>query len=154
MDAYLLLVGGDVRSEDIKLKLPATIGRGKEASITIPHPLISRLHCLLDEKRGWLVVRDLGSLNGTFVNNRPLHVSQRIHPGDLLTVGAITFKVVYDEPSSAESRSKSWQDDQTGGQHDDTRPMDDKSPRGEPSSEQELPLESDSHLRESSEHPR
>ena len=35
MDAYLLLVGGDVRSEDVKLDLPTTIGRGKEASITI-----------------------------------------------------------------------------------------------------------------------
>ncbi len=101
MDASLLVVGGEVRSNHVKLKLPTTIGRGREATITIAHPMTSRLHCEIYQQRDWLYVRDLGSLNGTFVNNQRISSPQRLEPGQLLTAGSITFKVVYDEPWDA-----------------------------------------------------
>jgi predicted component of type VI protein secretion system len=60
----------------------------------LPHPLVSRQHCELFETNGRLMVRDLGSLNGTFVNNERISEAA-LPPGELLTVGAVTFRAVY-----------------------------------------------------------
>ncbi len=95
LSAKLVVVGGEVKSAEIKLRLPATIGRGRGATIMLPHPLVSRQHCELFETSGRLMVRDLGSLNGTFVNNERISEAP-LPPGDLLTVGAVTFRAVYE----------------------------------------------------------
>lgn len=95
MKAKLIVVGGDAKSAEIKLKLPTVIGRGREANLTLPHPLVSRKHCELFENCGKLWVRDLGSLNGTYVNNERIADSTLLPSGDLLTVGAVTFRAVY-----------------------------------------------------------
>jgi pSer/pThr/pTyr-binding forkhead associated (FHA) protein len=104
LDVKLVVVGGDVKTTEIKLKLPSTIGRGRGTSIVLPHPLISRQHCELYEASGRLMVRDLGSLNGTFVNNQRVTESP-IAPGELLTVGTVTFRAVYEAAEPAESGS-------------------------------------------------
>jgi pSer/pThr/pTyr-binding forkhead associated (FHA) protein len=97
MDAKLVVVGGDVKATEVKLKLPAVIGRGREATLTLPHPLVSRKHCEIFESNGYLVVRDMGSLNGTFVNNERI-TETVLPPGDLLTLGTVTFRAVYEPP--------------------------------------------------------
>jgi len=60
LNAKLVVVGGDVKTTEIKLKLPSTIGRGRGTSIVLPHPLVSRQHCELYEAQGRIMVRDLG----------------------------------------------------------------------------------------------
>lgn len=97
MDVKLVVVGGDARATEVKLKLPAIIGRGRDATLTLPHPLVSRRHCEVFESKGYLVVRDMGSLNGTFVNNERI-TEAVLPPGDLLTLGTVTFRAVYDAP--------------------------------------------------------
>jgi predicted component of type VI protein secretion system len=98
MDAKLVVVGGDAKPKEIPIKTPLVIGRGREATLTLPHPLVSRRHCEIDEADGYLVVRDLGSLNGTFINNE--RVSDTVlPPGNLLTVGTVTFRAVYEAPA-------------------------------------------------------
>jgi predicted component of type VI protein secretion system len=99
LSAKLVVVGGDVKTSEIPLRLPATIGRGRGQSIVLPHPLVSRQHCELFERDGMLMVRDLGSLNGTFVNNQRVTESP-LGPGELLTIGTVTFRAVY-EPAGA-----------------------------------------------------
>jgi len=95
MRARLLAVGGTAKPIEIALVLPTIIGRGHAASLKLPHPLISRKHCELFEQDGELMVRDLGSLNGTFVGSQ--RVAEAVVPsGELLTVGTITFRAVYD----------------------------------------------------------
>lgn len=107
LNAKLVVVGGDVKTAEIKLRLPSTIGRGRGATIMLPHPLVSRQHCELFEDGGHLMVRDLGSLNGTFVNNERITESS-LPPGELLTVGAVTFRAVYEaEESNGPPSSKS-----------------------------------------------
>lgn len=96
----LIVVGGDAIAAEIKLKLPTVIGRGREASLTLPHPLVSRLHCEISEQDDQLVVRDMGSLNGTFVNNTQISESTPLPSGDLLTIGTVTFRAVYESPGA------------------------------------------------------
>jgi hypothetical protein len=107
LNAKLVVVGGDVKTPEIKLRLPSTIGRGKGTNIILQHPLVSRQHCELYESAGQLMVRDLGSLNGTFVNNQRVTESP-LPAGELLTVGTVTFRAVYEaeEAGAAPAKSK------------------------------------------------
>lgn len=98
LTAKLVVVGGDVKTAEINLRLPSTIGRGRGATIMLAHPLVSRQHCELYEANGQLMVRDLGSLNGTFVNNQRVTESA-VPPGELLTIGTVTFRAVYESES-------------------------------------------------------
>jgi len=102
LNAKLVVVGGDVKTTEIKLRLPSTIGRGRGTTIVLPHPLVSRQHCELFEADGQLMVRDLGSLNGTFVNNERV-TEAPLAPGELLTVGTVTFRAVYDSEEAPPS---------------------------------------------------
>ena len=100
LKAKLVVVGGDAKAKEVALRLPTVIGRGKDVSLTLPHPLVSRRHTEIFEKDGCLYVKDLGSLNGTYVNNRRIKEEQKLPPNHLLTLGNVTFRAVYeaDEP--------------------------------------------------------
>jgi len=97
LSVKLVVVGGDAKSKEVQLKLPTIIGRGREGvSLTLPHKLVSRKHTELFEQEGQLFVRDLGSLNGTYVNSQRIAESQPLKPNELLTLGNVTFRAVYD----------------------------------------------------------
>lgn len=95
MDAKLIVVGGEVKTTEVKLKLPSIVGRGKGAGVLLQHPLVSRQHCEIYEHEGQLAVRDLGSLNGTYINNTRLTEPTVLPSGDLLTIGTVTFRAEY-----------------------------------------------------------
>jgi predicted component of type VI protein secretion system len=94
MKAKLLVVGGEAKAAEINLRLPTIIGRGREANLALPHPLVSRKHCEIYEEDGQLRVRDLGSLNGTYIADQRV-TDATLPPGELLTVGTVTFRAVY-----------------------------------------------------------
>lgn len=96
LKAKLVVVGGDAKSKEVNLKLPCVIGRGREATLTLPHPLVSRQHTEIFEKDGKLYVKDLSSLNGTFLNNKRLESEAVLEPNQLLTLGNVTFRAVYE----------------------------------------------------------
>ena len=96
LEAKLVVVGGEAKQAEVRLKaLPATIGRAREATLTLPHPLVSRKHCEIFEENGQLYVKDLDSLNGTYVNNQRIDGQQPLAPEQLLTLGNVTFRAVY-----------------------------------------------------------
>jgi pSer/pThr/pTyr-binding forkhead associated (FHA) protein len=73
-------------------KLPLVIGRSPEAAIRVRDRWVSRRNCEIVSIDGSLVIRDLGSKNGTLVNGQ--HVREAsLTPGDRLTVGMTTFIV-------------------------------------------------------------
>ena len=102
--ARLLVIGGEADAEEISLQLPATVGRSRDATINLSHPLVSRQHCELFEANGCLMVRDLDSLNGTFVGSQRISESV-LRPGDLLTVGTVTFRALYKPGESGRSEA-------------------------------------------------
>jgi predicted component of type VI protein secretion system len=98
MEATLTVIGGKTSKQTITLKkLPAVIGRGKEAKLSIAHPMISRRHCELFEKGGLLMVRDLGSLNGTRVAGRRIKEAP-VPPGGEFSIGPLSFSAEYQFP--------------------------------------------------------
>jgi len=101
----LKVVGGELEHSEVDMTLPATLGRGSEASLRLVHPLVSRLHCELFEREGQVWVRDLRSLNGTFVGSERVGECL-LRPGDLLTVGVVTFRASYQLQESPEFGSE------------------------------------------------
>ena len=99
MDVKLIVVEGDTSADEVSVTLPAVIGRGRDAGVTLRHPLISRRHCELSESNGRMHVKDLNSLNGTFVDHN--NIDEAVVPtGSLLTVGGYTFRVDYQDAGS------------------------------------------------------
>ncbi len=96
LKAKLVVVGGDAKAAEVDLRLPCVIGRGREVTLTLPHPLVSRRHCEITEDNGRLFVRDMGALNGTYVNNKRIEKTEPLEPNQLLTLGNVTFRAVYE----------------------------------------------------------
>jgi len=87
------MVSADGKSREIPLqRFPVTVGRGEECKVRIPLAAISRRHCELHLDDDELVVKDLQSANGTYVNAMKI-ISRELVPGDLLSVGPVVFVV-------------------------------------------------------------
>lgn len=70
------------------------IGRGPEADLMIQDPSVSRSHVRIEVgERCELAFVDLGSTNGTFVNDDPILPRRVVRPGDRVLVGAISVSV-------------------------------------------------------------
>jgi len=95
MEAKLSVVGGKASKAEVALKLPTIIGRSRGAGLTVAHPMISRQHCEVFEANGLLMIRDLGSLNGTSVGGQKIKEAP-LPPDAQFTVGPLTFRVVYE----------------------------------------------------------
>ncbi len=95
MEAKLVVVGGKANKAEVKLTLPAVIGRGRDADLTVAHATVSRRHCMLYEQDGALIVRDNSSLNGTVIEGERIKEAV-LKPGETLTVGPLTFRADYE----------------------------------------------------------
>ena len=76
-----LALGGDAKTW--------SIGRDPASAVLLEDQSVSRQHAMLSVRAGRCWVRDLCSLNGTFVNGRAV-TSARLQPGDSLRLGAVT----------------------------------------------------------------
>src|SRR5262245_21553238 len=73
-------------SLEVVAKLPVVIGRSVEADIRLEDQCVSRVHCLLSQIGERLIVRDLESRNGTYVNGEK--VSEAVlERGDSIGLG-------------------------------------------------------------------
>jgi len=70
-----------------------SIGRHDDCQIRVRSSQVSRRHCELFEEGNKLILRDLGSSNGTFVNGKRVLGQQTLKPGDVLTIGGVTLRV-------------------------------------------------------------
>ena len=71
------------------------IGRSPETDIRIPVSDVSRSHCQISVSGKKVMVRDLGSSNGTFVNDQKVSDAV-LKPGDRIRVGPVQFTVQID----------------------------------------------------------
>jgi diguanylate cyclase (GGDEF)-like protein len=85
--ALLILIGGPERGKAVHLEKTVTIGRGADADITIRDSALSRVHARVSREADGYFVEDLGSRNGTFVENERVVGKQRLRSGVRLAVG-------------------------------------------------------------------
>jgi len=77
-----------------------TIGRSSAAELCFPEDAgLSRQHMVLERDADEWTVQDLGSKNGTLVNNIPLRAKLRLKPGDRITAGHLA--IVFDDKAAA-----------------------------------------------------
>lgn len=69
------------------------IGRGEDCHLRPHSDMISRRHCLLLVEGDRLVAQDLGSKNGSYINDQRLEGEQELKNGDELRVGPLEFEV-------------------------------------------------------------
>ncbi len=80
-----------VASEYSVAKDEVSLGRGEENDLVIPHPSVSRSHALIRQRGRDYEVSDLGSTNGTFVNNQRVNGSMVLEDGAELRLGEVAF---------------------------------------------------------------
>ncbi|MGH9753780.1 MAG: MFS transporter [Blastocatellia bacterium] len=87
--AKLLITASDGSEREFELPASAiTIGKAEENQLRITDGAISRRHGIIEPKGGDLVIKDLGSLNGIFVNDRRVGEQGHIlRDGDLIEIG-------------------------------------------------------------------
>lgn len=76
-----------------------TFGRRADASVAIDRPLVSALHASVAVDGGRVIVSDLGSMTGTFVDGRRIDKPVEISPGTLVQVGDHRFRLAADARS-------------------------------------------------------
>jgi general secretion pathway protein E len=72
---------------------PITIGRHADNKLTLVDHMASRFHCVIEQRGGQYVIRDLGASNGTKVNGH-LVKAVALAPGDVVTVGQTDLVLV------------------------------------------------------------
>jgi hypothetical protein len=67
------------------------LGRGERAEIRLEDPFASARHALIYEQGNAIVIEDLGSTNGTYLNEELLQTARPLHPGDRVRIGDSEF---------------------------------------------------------------
>ncbi len=83
--------GGNARM--LKLSGTMDIGRGDRCAIRLQDTYVSQVHARLYGREGAWYVEDLGSTNGTFLNDRRVQSAVEIHGGDVVRLGKTTLEL-------------------------------------------------------------
>ena len=77
------------------LEQGATLGRG-DVEIRLEDPFASTRHARIERQGSVLVLEDLGSTNGTYLNEEPLDGPRPLHQGDRVRIGDSEFTYLQD----------------------------------------------------------
>ena len=92
--ALLAVLDGAENGRRIRVAGQLTVGRDDDAGLLLDDPEISRAHATLVPADGGLEIRDLGSLNGTWVNGERISSPTVLAPGDVVKVGTTRIEVL------------------------------------------------------------
>src|SRR5579871_2705348 len=90
MRAQLIPLDGGAPIEIVKDM--TLVGRKEDVDLRLDHKSVSKLHCVIVKTDGLLLVRDLGSTNGTRVNGQRVRRAALL-PNDQLHIASVKFRV-------------------------------------------------------------
>lgn len=107
--------GADLTPEVIPVEsFPFVIGRSPDSSLCLSTSRASKAHAELLLNDGQLHVRDRGSRNGTFVNQRRIAGVEPLNAGDFLSIADHVFCVIRESPTVAQSNENITQQKPNG----------------------------------------
>jgi adenylate cyclase len=83
----------------IELRPTNSLGRHPNNTIQLLDKIVSKEHCILEQREGQFVLRDLGSLNGTYVNGERVRGEIALKHGDEIALGSTRAR--YDDGTGA-----------------------------------------------------
>lgn len=126
MDVRLLVARSKGEAKLLHLGPETLIGRSAECNLRIASGQVSRRHCLIKNGDAQVLVRDLGSANGTRLNGQTLStdVDVAIAPGSTLVVGPLKFVVQFTPPKrKKDAESRKGRTKEAGASADDVHAM-------------------------------
>lgn len=97
MAVKLVVTQGANAGKEIKIaKEQFVIGRGEDCHLRPKSDAISRKHCIIVINPSQVVLRDLGSKNGTYVNDERVEGERVLKSGDNLKIGPLDFQIMID----------------------------------------------------------
>ena len=94
-DAALVVIHGlDLGRKYDLMRESTVVGRSSKADIHIDQDAISRSHAKVTASGGRVTIKDLGSTNGTYVNDELLTDDYQLRNGDLVKIGRTIFKFI------------------------------------------------------------
>jgi pSer/pThr/pTyr-binding forkhead associated (FHA) protein len=107
MHVRMKIMQGSNEGKDVKIPTPkCMIGRGEDCHLRPNSDAISRHHCVIVTSENEVVVRDLKSRNGTFVNEEKVAEEAVLLNGDILRVGPLQFEMIIEQSVAKSKRSK------------------------------------------------
>jgi len=91
-----------------------TFGRDRASTARIHDKKLSRIHCQVEVNGDDVVVTDLNSTNGTYVNGSRIE-SRRIRPGDRVSLGRVEMALVQEEGEATAEEPRVSLDQETAG---------------------------------------
>ncbi len=87
----LVVVRGPRELKGLRLPLdgPVVIGRSPGADVVIADDFMSALHSRIIPEGDRIMLEDLGSTNGTVLNERRIQGAEEIEPGDTIDLGSV-----------------------------------------------------------------
>lgn len=92
-DLVLEVVEGPGAGTRMPLTGPIELGRAPKHGHSLPDEQISRRHARVDPDAGGAVISDLGSTNGTYVNDQPIAAARRLVSGDQIRMGLTVLEL-------------------------------------------------------------
>jgi hypothetical protein len=86
----------------LRMEREIVIGRSSDLDMVLVEDMVSRKHAKISTQGGQIVIQDMASTNGTFVNGEKVK-KMRLKEGDRILIGTSIIKLVAMDPSSAQA---------------------------------------------------
>ncbi len=92
-ELFLIRLNGDVPKDRFPIGREITLGRSEGCSVKLDDSFVSGIHARVFMEGTELLITDLSSTNGTFVNSQRITKSRKLAVGDTIMVGQNQFVV-------------------------------------------------------------
>jgi pSer/pThr/pTyr-binding forkhead associated (FHA) protein len=114
MKCSLVVGAGSLQGKSIPItKSTFLIGRDAKCHLRPASQTISKRHCSIQLRDGQLFVEDMGSTNGTFINDEKVESPRALVDGDKLKIGPLEFMIKLEQPAQVEKATLVDKDTET-----------------------------------------